>query len=381
LKSRNYMLSGKNTSELRKLVLFVIITGIFSVTTDSWALVNPEKILGIFQFPPDKIPCIDGKTGDWDIVPDSLAIGTESLFEEDSRGTNIDRKDIDIKMKVGWVKGMNRLYFLYEAYDEFWDFSGKDLHNDILELVVDGDLSGGPFIKQMNPNLNPERSGKSIGENELHYTYHGVHAQNYHIFTPPGKKDWAMFWGAAQWVKDIPYANHAYSYNFRHGESGKLVLEFFITPFDYAAYDGAAYSVESKLKENGLIGLSWVVLDYDGPGNRDGAYNLSGKCRMYGDATDLRAFRLLPADVKFRKSPEAFWTFKIIDSDKRTVAFFDESYGNISAWLWDFGDGVKSSERSPIHTYKDAGEKIVTLSIESSGGEDSFTSVWDIFVK
>lgn len=25
-------------------------------------------------------------------------------------------------VRVGWVKGINKLYFLYEAYDDFWDF-------------------------------------------------------------------------------------------------------------------------------------------------------------------------------------------------------------------------------------------------------------------
>ena len=54
--------------------------------------------------------------------------------------TPLDRKDLDVKVKVGWVKGLNRLYFLYEASDNYWDFRHPDLHNDIFEVVVDGDL-------------------------------------------------------------------------------------------------------------------------------------------------------------------------------------------------------------------------------------------------
>ena len=69
---------------------------------------------------------------------------------------------------------------------------------------------------------------------DAHFGYHGVHAQNYHIFTPPGDKDWTMAWGCAQYTKDLPYANAAYDHNFKPGASGKLVLEFWITPFDYA---------------------------------------------------------------------------------------------------------------------------------------------------
>ena len=52
-----------------------------------------------------------------------------------------DPKTLDVRVRVGWVKGLNRLYFLYEAYDNYWDFSRADLHNDIFELVIDGDLS------------------------------------------------------------------------------------------------------------------------------------------------------------------------------------------------------------------------------------------------
>ena len=115
-------------------------------------------------------------------------------------------------MKVGWVKGLNRLYFLYEASRQLLGLHAHtDLHNDIFEVVVDGDLSGGPFIKQMHPDEG------AIDPNEAHFTFHGVHAQNYHIFTPADGKDWTMVWGCQPWIKNLPYANAAYDYNFKHG--------------------------------------------------------------------------------------------------------------------------------------------------------------------
>ena len=105
--------------------------------------------------------------------------------------------------------------------------------------------------------------------------FKGVHAQNYHIFTPPGEgRDWAMVWGCQPWIRELPYANYAYSYDFKEGESGRLVLEFWITPFDYAPYDGPVRAVESKLEENKIIGLSWSILDYD---EKNGTIHLVGK--------------------------------------------------------------------------------------------------------
>ncbi len=153
------------------------------------AVERPDIVFPIFQFPRTQIPRIDGNPDDWKMVPEQYRIGSDQLTEEDRWGKDFDTGSFDGTMIVGWVHGLNRLYFLYEAYDNYWDFTENSLHNDILELVVDGDLSGGPFIKQMNPNKD------AVSAEELHFDYHGLHAQNYHIFTPPGDKDWCMVWG------------------------------------------------------------------------------------------------------------------------------------------------------------------------------------------
>ena len=141
---------------------------------------------------------------------------------------------------------------------------------------MDGDLSGGQFIN--NPQLN---------DADAYFKFRGVHAQNYHIFTPPGEgRDWTMVWGCQPWIRELPYANHAYSYNFKEGESGHLALEFWITPFDYAPYEGPDRAVESKLAENRLIGLSWAVLDYDNEkGDYTGFWNLSHQTRVDSNAS------------------------------------------------------------------------------------------------
>lgn len=341
------------------------------------AIERPDKTFQIFQFPPDKIPQIDGKTSDWDLVPESYVIGTDQLSDTVSgHGTKIDRKNLDARVRVGWVKGLNRLYFLYEAYDNYWDFSRNDLHNDIFELVVDGDLSGGPLIEEMHPNKLLERW-------DAHFRFHGVHAQNYHIFTPAKDKDWTMVWGCQPWIKDLPWANAAYSYNFKPGESGKLVLEFWVTPFDYAGCEGPQRAVETQLTENKLIGMSWSVLDYDDVNAKtyNGFWNLSHKTTMYGDASDLVLFKLMPLEARLRKPVEAQWTFHVVDMDRRLVAFQDQSYGKITSWKWDFGDETSSTERHPVHTYQKAGEYVVTLSVAGPEGEAKRTKVWDVTLR
>ena len=154
---------------------------------------------------------------------------------------------------------------------------------------------------------------------------HGVQAQNYHIFTPSEGKDWALAWGCQPWDKELPWANHAQHYNFRPGEAGKYVLEFYITPFDYAGCEGPQRAVESKLYENKIIGLSWAVIDYDGDAKNNGFWNLSAEHTMYGNASFLREFRLMPLEPELQKPIEAKWSFKVLDMDRRLVAFQDES--------------------------------------------------------
>jgi uncharacterized membrane protein len=102
---------------------------------------------------------------------------------------------------------------------------------------------------------------------------------------------------------------------------------------------------------------------------------------MYGNADDLVAFRLMPLDAKFRKSIDAHWSFKILDMDRRLFAFQDESTGQITSWRWDFGDGAGSTERHPIHQYKNPGEYIVNLYIEGPGGKSRWTKVRDVVAR
>jgi hypothetical protein len=207
------------------------------------------------------------------------------------------------------------LYFLYEAYKGYWDFSLPGLHNDIFEVVVDGDLSGGPLIDQYHREMyTPEVVGKfasvldpRIDRETASRQTHGVTAQNYHIFTPPGpNKNWAMEWGCPQYGVDLPYSQHAYNYSFKPGESGKLVLEFYITPFDYSGCEGPWRALETQLTENKLIGLGLGIIEFDGPDakTRSGFWNISHQQLWYGDASLLVGFKLMPLEPQFQKTVE-----------------------------------------------------------------------------
>lgn len=355
------------------------------------AVERPEVTYKVFQFPPDKIPRIDGDTSDWSMVPAEYEIGTDQLLDtEGGHGSHIDPRDLDVKVRVGWVKGLNRLYFLYEAYDNYWDFTRPDLHNDIFEIIVDGDMSGGPLIDQYHRDIWTEQAvgelshiDPRISQADAHWATHGVHAQNYHIFTPPSEgKDWAMGWGCASYTTELPYANAAYHYDFKPGGSGHLVLEFWITPFDYAGCEGPQRAVESVLTENKLIGLSWSVIDYDDVhSNKRSFWNLSHRQTLYGNASQLVGFRLMPLETQFRKPIESAWSYTVADMQRRLVSFKDLSHGNVAQWHWEFGDGAQSSEQNPLHNYAKAGDYTVSLEVEGPAGRAKRIKVWRVSLK
>ena len=219
------------------------------------------------------------------------------MHDDEHKHAAPDPKDLDINVKVGWVKGLNRLYFLYEAYDNYWDFADPGLHNDTFEIVVDGDRSGGPLIPRFRNNADQD-------ECDAHFSMHGVQAQNYHIFTPSEGKDWALAWGCQPWDKELPWANHAQNYHFKPRRDPASTFSSSTSPHSTTpAAKARSAPSNPKLYENKLIGLSWAVIDYDGCTPKTTASGTSGtEHTMYGNATLLREFRLMPLEPQFQKA-------------------------------------------------------------------------------
>ncbi|MDY6912574.1 MAG: PKD domain-containing protein [Chloroflexota bacterium] len=53
------------------------------------------------------------------------------------------------------------------------------------------------------------------------------------------------------------------------------------------------------------------------------------------------------------------------------VQFTDLSTGNITVWLWDFGDDVVSLDQNPTHTYTTPDTYTVSLTVYGHGGSDA----------
>ena len=76
------------------------------LTVQAFAFERPDVEFKKFQFQRNMIPGIDAKTDDWDMVGDEYKIRTDQLSDTKwGHGTNIDTNDIDVTVRVGWVKG------------------------------------------------------------------------------------------------------------------------------------------------------------------------------------------------------------------------------------------------------------------------------------
>jgi hypothetical protein len=120
-----------------------------------FSFVRPDKEFRIFQFPQHQIPRIDGDFSDWSVVPETYTIGLNELKNTRfGEGKNPDSKDFDLKVKVGWVKGLNRLYFYIDAYDDFWDFKDVEEATAFLSYWCDlvNQTSIQPFKKLQIPS-------------------------------------------------------------------------------------------------------------------------------------------------------------------------------------------------------------------------------------
>ena len=104
---------------------------------------------------------------------------------------------------------------------------------------------------------------------------------------------------------------------------------------------------------------------------------------MVSNGSYLCAFRLMPLEASLREKPiKAQWSFKVVDMDRRLIAFRDESYGEITSWLWNFGDGETSTERNPIHEFTKPGVYyVVYLEVEGPKGKSRTAKYWDVMVK
>ena len=104
-----------------------------------------------------------------------------------------------------------------------------------------------------------------------------------------------------------------------------------------------------------------------------GSYNITLIITTLGGCKDTIFF---PAGIIADNKPVADFSATPRDvCAKYDVNFSDHSTGNITRWLWDFGDGGTSPEQNPSHQYEDTGMFTIRLIVWNNNCADTLTII------
>ena len=126
-----------------------------------------------------------------------------------------------------------------------------------------------------------------------------------------------------------------------------------VTGWQWDFGDSSTATLQSPTYTYLSPGTYTVTLMVSGPGGND---------------TEVKSDYVLVSDgtpvASFSGSPTS-------GSQPLTVAFTDQSAGNVSSWQWDFGDGGTSSLQNPTYTYTSLGTYDVSLTATGPAGMDT----------
>lgn len=120
--------------------------------------------------------------------------------------------------------------------------------------------------------------------------------------------------------------------------------------------DGATSSEQNPAHTYKSAGIFTVILGVSGPGGADS----EKKVNLIG------VFEAGSAEAQFTATPQ-------IGIVPLTVSFTDNTAGEVSGWLWDFGDGATSDEQNPVHDYTTPGDYTVKLTVSGASNTSEVT--------
>ena len=108
------------------------------------AHVPAGTVRGIWQWPLEALPVMDGDLSEWEVVPDSLWLDLNTLdadgnplfwardwearsAEKGQYGTEADPADLTMRFAVGWNDETDRLYFAQHRHDDLYDRDSAEL--------------------------------------------------------------------------------------------------------------------------------------------------------------------------------------------------------------------------------------------------------------
>ena len=254
------------------------------------AHVPAGTVLGIWQWPLEALPVMDGDLSEWEVVPDSLWLDLNTLdadgnplfwapdlsengsLETGRYGTEADPADLTMRFAVGWNDETDRLYFAQQRHDDLYDRDSAEPPgicggDDSVEVTVDADHSGGLILFR---SFCTSDGGCDTGLNHIRDT--GRYAQTAFFLFPSRSVarssllDWHWMWmSGATWHDKEPYSccPDSYTLEGEHGAGATLTAEWWSVYYNDLDHDSPANSVQSELSEGQIIGMGIAFCDAD----------------------------------------------------------------------------------------------------------------------
>ena len=177
---------------MKKIALMAAIVG---MCTSAFAHIPEGRVFGVFQFPTDKLPVLDGNISEWDVVPDEMWINLDDpdiVVGEGDVGREKDRSNLYFRYAMGWNDELDRLYHVYDRFDDVWDRDAGGIgccgQDDSIEIGVDADHSGGWFHAG-GAGIAGDLSDEEVKK------YNGGQTQTSHYRWPAlAPFGWSWFW-------------------------------------------------------------------------------------------------------------------------------------------------------------------------------------------
>ena len=235
------------------------------------AHVPAGRVLGIWQWPLEALPVMDGDLSEWEVVPDSLWLDLSTLDadgnplfwaaaggEAGRPGTEADPADLAVRVAVGWNDEHDRLYFAQERHDDVYDRDGAEPPvtcggDDAVEIFLDADHGGERAISEYERGA----TGRDVQIGLWRWPPIGdmAHAWNW------------MWTSSATWHDKEPYSCCPGSYILEgeHGTEVTLTTEWWSVYFNTLVHESPEESLVAPLSEGQIIGMAVSICDIDEP--------------------------------------------------------------------------------------------------------------------
>lgn len=251
-----------------------------------------DTVYPIYELPTSQLPDLyDGSLDDWEDAVPGATVDYRDFVTISGVGESapVSADDLAYRFFLGWHGPTRRLYLAVERLDDVYvnQYDGEvgDMlrHDGGIELMVDGDHSGGPY-----QGLSDDSTRFKLSQ-----------AQQYIAIaeSPDGQLLTVAFEPRLAWAARPPYAE-AGGFTLE-GIPSLTFIELYVTPFDDLNALSPDQSVPSKLAAGRIIGFQLSVPDFDTkPGEYRGYFTVAGQTGTWRDASLFADGLLLPCDVE-----------------------------------------------------------------------------------